>query len=126
MGHGASCGAFEKSIRSFLYRQLYQEAQAGNQGTYSNGGVQRTVTATLVGQGTLDGEPVYELRFDEQVTVPGSECAPESCQPASFALLLHLDATTCPPVRTVLTTINPDDNPAGPGRGSATATLRTR
>ena len=96
-----------------VYQQLYNEAQTGAQGTQTLGSVQRTVTAALVGQTTIAGESVYELRFDEQLAITGV-CSPNPCHPASYQTLLYLDSQTFLPVRTVLITINPNNNPGLP------------
>ena len=63
-GPGAGTALSESGPQSY-YEQLYQDVQAGDQATSRSGGdTSRTITSSLVGQTTLGGEPVDELRFD--------------------------------------------------------------
>ncbi len=99
-----------------FYEQLYQQVQAGQQATIPEGSAQTTVAAHLIGQTTIAGESVYELRFDVQTTMPsggdltGPNCGPTVCTLATSEILLYLDSQTYTPVRTVVITLNPNDN----------------
>jgi hypothetical protein len=94
-----------------FYEQLYQEAQAGDQATSSGGSSQTTVTSQLIGQTTIDGEPVYELSFDVQSTVDAN-AGPLALNPQQ--IIVYLDSQTYTPVRTVEIVSNPHDNPGSP------------
>ena len=99
-----------------FYEQLYQQVQAGQQATIPEGSAETTVAAHLIGQTTIAGESVYELRFDVQTTMPsggdlsGPNCGPTVCTLATREILLYLDSQTYTPVRTVVITLNPNDN----------------
>jgi hypothetical protein len=110
--------AFDVSDPSY-YEELYQEAQAGQQAT--NG--QTTIATQLVGQTTIAGEPVYELRFDFHFTPPanppagdiaGDICGTTVCSPPDQETLLYLDSQTFMPVRSVTMLENTTDRPGMP------------
>jgi len=76
------------------YESLYQQALAGTQ------------NVTLVGQTTLGGESVYELRFEIDPAPPanppaGDMCGSTVCQPPQMTFLLYVDSQTFLPVRCV-------------------------
>ena len=113
----AAPGAISSNLADpSFYEQLYQQAQAGQQATIPEGTAQTTVAAHLIGQTTVAGESVYELRFDLQTTMPsggdlsGPNCGPTVCTLRTSEILLYLDSQTYTPVRTVVLTSNPNDN----------------
>lgn len=90
-----------------FYEALYQQAQAGGQ------------DAQLVGQTTIDGTSVYELRFtfDHKPPAdppPGDMCGPSVCVPPGQIIDLYLDSRTFVPVRTVTIVSNATDQPGLP------------
>ena len=110
-------------VNPSYYESLYQEAQADQQNTV--GGT--TVSAQLVGQTTIAGESVYELRFDFHFTPPanppaGDMCGSTVCTPPDRETLLYVDSQTFMPVRTVELIVNPTDKPGIPP-GTAVWTL---
>lgn len=97
------------------YESFYQEAEAGQQNTQDG----TTVSAQLVGQTTIAGESVYELRFDFHFTPPanppaGDICGSTVCTPPDRETLLYLDSQTFLPVRSVELIVNPTDKPGIP------------
>jgi hypothetical protein len=105
------------------YESLYQEAEADQQNTQAG----TTVSAQLVGQTTIGGESVYELRFDFHFTPPSNQaaqdmCGSTVCTPPDRETLLYLDSQTFLPVRSVLLIVNPTDRPGLPP-GTAVWTL---
>jgi hypothetical protein len=93
--------SFVSPTISYL-QNLYREAQAGRQ------------NLELVGQTTISGESVYELRLDSSALPPGNMCGTEVCKPPVVSVLIYLDSQTFVPVRTVIE--NP--NQAASGHGS--------
>jgi hypothetical protein len=89
------------------FEELYQEAQAGDK----NAQGQTTFTSELVGQTTIDGESVYELRFDFHFTAPADIAADNAPDQEN---LLYLDSKTYTPVRSVKMAVNPSGQPDGP------------
>ncbi len=89
------------------YESLYQQAQAGVQ------------SVQLLGQSTIGGRQVYELRFALQGPSPehagaGDMCGDAACAAPATAVVLYLDSTTFMPVRTVETVSNTGDLPGLP------------
>jgi hypothetical protein len=106
--------AFDLSDPAY-FEELYQEAQAGQQATNA----QTTIATQLVGQTTIAGEPVYELRFDFHFTPPtnppaGDICGTTGCSPPDQETLLYLDSQTFMPVRSVTMLENTTDRPGMP------------
>lgn len=97
------------------YESLYQEAEAGQQNTQDG----TTASAQLVGETTIAGESVYELRFDFHFTPPanppaGDICGSTVCTRPDQATLLYLDSQTFLPVRSVNLIVNRTDQPGIP------------
>ena len=89
------------------YESLYQEALAGEQDTQ------------LVGETTVDGRSVYEVRFtfDPKPPAdppPGDMCGASVCVPPGQIIDVYLDGETFVPVRTVTMLSNPTDRPGLP------------
>ena len=82
---------------------MYQRAQAGAQ------------NIQLIGQTTIGGNPVYELRIDIPVPTPanvtGNLCGSTVCTAPPVSVLLYVDSKTFLPVRTVTVVSNPNDLP---------------
>jgi len=98
------------------YQALYHEAQAGKQ------------DAQLVGQTTIDGTSVYELRFtiDPKPPTnppPGDMCGSSVCVPPGQIIDLYLDSQTFTPVRTVAILSNPTDQPGIPDGSSVSSVV---
>ncbi len=96
------------------YESLYHEAQAGTQ------------NVQLVGQATIAGRSVYELRFDIAPTPSahspaGDMCGSEVCTPPDLEILVYLDSQTFTPVRSVVITLNTNDRPGIPAGATVTS-----
>jgi hypothetical protein len=97
---------FDGSLIPFIenpsyYQQLLQDAETSTQGGDASGWT--TISAQLVGQTTIAGDPVYELRFDVRRTA-----LPEQ------QILLYIDTQTFLPVRSVGTVFNVKDFAGAP------------
>ncbi len=95
------------------YESLYREAQAGTQ------------NVQLVGQTTIEGQPVYELRFDITPTPPahppaGDMCGSTVCMPPGLEILVYLDTQSYTPVRSVQLTVNTNNLPGIPEGATVT------
>ncbi len=95
------------------YKNLYHRAQAGTQ------------SVRLLGQATIGGKSVYELRFDVTPSPPvhppaGDMCGTKVCTPPDLEILLYLDSQTFTPVRSVVLTVNTNNQPGIPTGTSVT------
>ena len=109
-------GLTSKVADPSYFENLYHEAQVGGEHTVGR----ITVTAAqLVGQTTIGGESVYELRFDFQFAATANPpaydpCGSKVCTRPDQETLLYLDSQTLMPVRSVVMTVNTNDRPGFP------------
>jgi hypothetical protein len=103
------------------YQDLYQLAQADSQ--HTSGSI--TLGSQFLGPTTINGESVYELQFTMQWAPPanppaGDMCGSTVCAPPQSEVLLYLDSHTFMPVRSVVMTVN-TNNQAGIPPGTSVA-----
>jgi len=89
------------------YKRLYRQARTGTQ------------KVRLVGQTTIAGRSVYQLRFDSRPAPParppaGDMCGSTVCTAPGLEILVYVDSKTFAPVRSVTMTLNTDNLPGIP------------